>query len=181
MIGCMAAERESAIVVEISEFDEVLDDHRKALDPSREWGMPAHLTMLYPFVRPADVNHTTLSRLEAVATKVSPFDAVFDDFGWFADQVVWLAPSQPEKFEHLIRQVVDAFPECSPYGGAHDDVIPHVTIGDGGDVELMRAAASAIRPRLPLTTRVASLSLMAGSREPGSWQVVERVRLGRAR
>lgn len=50
--GCMAAEREGAIVVEFSEFDDVLDDHRNALDPSRRWGMPAHLTVLYPFVRP---------------------------------------------------------------------------------------------------------------------------------
>ena len=122
-----------------------------------------------------------MSRLEAVAAKVSPFDAVFDAFGWFADQVVWLAPSQPEKFEHLIRQVVDAFPECAPYGGAHDNVIPHVTIGDGGDVERLRAAENSIRPRLPLTAGVASLSLMQGSREPGSWHVVERVRLGGAR
>jgi hypothetical protein len=112
---------------------------------------------------------------------VSPFDAVFDGFGWFADRVVWLAPSQPAKFESLILRVVDAFPECPPYGGAFEDVIPHVTIGDGGDVELLRAAANAIRPRLPLETSVAALTLMEGSTEPGSWHVVERVALGEAR
>ena len=176
--GRMAAERESAIVVELPELDAVLDDHRNALDPSRRWGMPAHLTLLYPFVLPADMDPTVLSRLEAVATRVRPFDAVFDGFGWFADQVVWLAPSQSEKFEGLIRQVVDAFPECPPYRGAFDEVIPHVTIGEGGDVELMRAATNAIRPRLPLKSRVAFLSLMEGSTEPGSWHVVERVALG---
>ena len=179
--GWMAAERESAIVVELPELDAVLDDHRNTLDPSRRWGMRAHLTVLYPFVLPAAMDDTTLSRLEAVATKVRPFDAVFDGFGWFADHVVWLAPSEPEKFERLILHVVDAFPECPPYGGAFDEVIPHVTIGEGGDVELMRAATNAIRPLLPLKSRVASLSLMEGSTEPGSWQVVERVALGSAR
>lgn len=130
---------------------------------------------------PADVDRTLRSRLEAVARRVSPFDAVFDGFGWFADRVVWLAPSQPEKFESLILQVVDAFPECPPYGGTFEEVIPHVTIGDGGHAELLRAAANAIRPRLPLTSRVASLSLMEGSTQPGSWHVVERVALGEAR
>ena len=49
--------------------------------------------------------------------RMSPFDAVFDDFGWFADRVVWLAPSQPEKFESLILEVVDAFPSALPTAG----------------------------------------------------------------
>src|SRR5687767_13131072 len=102
----MAAERESAIVVELPELDAVLDDHRMPLDPSRRWGMPAHLTVLYPFVPPAGVGLTVPSRLETVAMRLSPFDAVFDGFGWFGDRVVWLAPSQPEKFESLILEVV---------------------------------------------------------------------------
>ena len=177
----MTAERESAIVVELPQLDAVLDGHRRALDPSRRWGMPAHLTLLYPFVPPADVDRSVRSRLEAVAMSVSPFDAVFDGFGWFADRVLWLAPSQPETFTSVILQLVDAFPECPPYGGAFEEVIPHVTIGDGGHVELLRAAANAIRPWLPLETTVAALTLMEGSTEPGSWRVVERVALGNDR
>lgn len=171
----MAEGRESAIVVELPELDAVLDQFRYELDPSRRWGMPAHLTLLYPFVPPADVDHAVLSRLEAVATRVSPFDAEFDDFGWFADQVVWLAPSHPEPFERLIMEVMEAFPGRPPYGGAFDEVIPHVTIGEGGEVGLLRAAANAIHPQLPLKVSVTSLSLMAGSTEPGSWKVVERM------
>ena len=58
IMKCMATERESAIVVELPELDAVLDDHRGVLDPSRRWGMPAHLTVLYPFVPPADVDPT---------------------------------------------------------------------------------------------------------------------------
>jgi 2'-5' RNA ligase len=143
--------------------------------------MPAHLTLLYPFVLPADVDDASLSRLEAAARRGRPFDAEFDDFGWFADQVVWLAPSNPEQFELLIRQVMDAFPGCPPYGGAFDEVVPHVTIGEGGEVDLLRAAVDAIRPHLPLKARVTSLSLMVGSKESGSWHVVERMALGSIR
>jgi 2'-5' RNA ligase len=174
----MADERESAIVVELPELDAVIDEYRYVLDPSRRWGMPAHLTLLYPFVRPAKVDHAILSKLEEAAKGVIPFDAEFDDIGWFAHQVVWIAPSHPKQFESLILQVLDAFPECPPYGGAFDEVVPHVTIGEGGEVELLRAAVDAIRPQLPLKSRVTSLSLMAGSTEPGSWNVVERIALG---
>lgn len=116
--------------------------------------------------------------LVAAATSLSPFEAEFDDFGWFGDRVVWLAPAHPEQFEYLIRQAMDAFPDCPPYGGAFDAVVPHVTIGEGGDMDRLRAAMDAIRPQLPLTSEVTSLSLMVGSREPGSWSIVERVALG---
>ena len=174
----MADDRESAIVVELPELDVVLDEHRLALDPSRRWGMHAHLTVLYPFVQPENLDDAILNSLVAAATSVSPFDARFDDFGWFGDQVVWLAPSNPEPFERLIRQVMDVFPDCPPYGGAFDAVVPHVTIGEGDEVNRLRATMDAIRPQLPLTSKVTSLSLMVGSTEPGSWNIVARIALG---
>lgn len=174
----MANDRESAIVVELPELDAVIDDHRYPLDPSRGWGMPAHLTLLYPFVPPARVDDVVISRLEEATTGLRPFVAEFDDFGWFGDQVAWLAPSNPEQFKRLIRRMTAAFPECPPYGGAFDDVVPHVTIGDGVGPERLRAALETIRPQLPLVSRVGSISLMAGSTETGSWHVVERVALG---
>lgn len=176
--GEIAHQRESAVVVELPELDAVIDEFRQALDPSRLWGMPAHFTVLYPFVLPEDVDDAVLSRLEAAAKRVRPFDAEFDDFGWFADHVLWLAPSHPEQFGSLIRQMTNAFPECPPYAGAFDQVVPHVTIGEGGEVDPLHAATDAIRPQLPLKVRIKSLSLMVGSQEPGSWRVVERVALG---
>ena len=174
----MADERESAIVVELPELDAVLDEHRWALDPSRRWGMPAHLTVLYRFVHPANVDGDTLARVVEAATRVNSFEVEFGDFGWFADRVVWLAPSNPDPFKNLIRQVTNAFPECPPYGGEFDEVIPHVTIGEGKAADLLRVAMDAIRPSLPLKASVTSLSLMEGSTAPGSWRVIERGTLG---
>ena len=117
-----------------------------------------------------------LTIVEAAAG-ASPFEAEFDDFGWFADRVVWLAPSQPEQFTGLMVRMMNAFPGCLPYGGAFDEVVPHVTIGEGGEMHLLHAAMEAIRPQLPLEVNVTSLSLMAGSTESASWHVIERVAL----
>jgi 2'-5' RNA ligase len=164
--------------VELPELDAVLDEHRRALDPSRPWGMPAHLTLLYPFVAPADVNGETLARLSRAATGVMSFTAAFADFGWFDEHVLWLAPSDPAPFTNLIGLLAAVFPEHPPYNGAFDNVVPHVTIGEGQPVDRLRAATDAIRPHLPLYARVTSLSLMAGSTAPGSWRVIERVPLG---
>ncbi len=177
----MADERESAIVVELPELDVVLDEYRRELDPCRRWGMPAHLTVLYPFVPPTDLDQSILSTLRTVATKVRPFEGEFDDFGWFADPVVWLGTSQRSLFGSLIREMMNAFPECPPYGGAFDEIIPHVTIGESNEADLLRAAIDAIRPQLPLKSMVTSLSLMEGSTAAGSWRVLERVPLGSTR
>jgi 2'-5' RNA ligase len=173
----MANRRESAIVLEMPELDIVLDEHRWALDPSRPWGMPAHLTLLYPFVSPAQAGGDTLARLDEAVADIQAFDATFGSVRWFADRVAWLAPSDPTPFTQLIQRLTDAFPECPPYGGAFGDAVPHVTIGEGKEVHLLQAAVDEIRPHLPLTVRVASISLMQGSTELGSWHTVERIDL----
>lgn len=118
-----------------------------------------------------------LSNIVRATAGASPFAAKFDDFGWFADRVLWLAPSQSEQFKGLMVRMMNAFPGCHPYGGSFDELIPHVTIGESGEMHLLRAAMEAIRPHLPITVNVTSLSLMAGSTEPASWQVIERVAL----
>ena len=174
----MGVERESAIVVELPELDAVVDEHRVTLDPSRRWGMRAHLTVLYPFVCPANVDGDTRVRVREAVAGVLPFAAEFGGFGWFADHVAWLKPSNPQPFTNLIERVSSAFPECPPYGGAFDGVVPHVTIGEGKPVGLLRVAMEAIYPHLPLNANVTSLSLMEGSTEPGSWRVLHRIDLG---
>ena len=89
-------------------------------------------------------------------------------------EVVWLAPRPDEPFRALTRAVSAAFPGYPPYGGAHDPVIPHLTIGDrgaGGATELRAAEADVLR-WLPIQTRVSRMWLMTGNAAPGSWQTV---------
>jgi hypothetical protein len=60
-----------------------------------------------------------------------------------------------------------------PYGGDHGpDVVPHLTVGHGGPVPRLRAAAAGLERGLPVRTAVRSVRLMAGSRTPGSWTTV---------
>ncbi|MDQ3476257.1 MAG: hypothetical protein M3492_07990 [Actinomycetota bacterium] len=41
-----------------------------------------------------------------------------------------------------------------PYGGAHSDNVPHLTLGSGGPMERMRQAAEDVREQLPIHTSV---------------------------
>lgn len=73
---------------------------------------------------------------------------------WFGDSVVWLAPEPDAPFRALTAAVWNRFPEVFPYGGAHSDNVPHLTLGSGGPMERMRQAAEDVREQLPIHTSV---------------------------
>ena len=172
---------ETAVVVLLPEAGAVVDDHRLRFDHSRAWGVPAHLTVLYPFVPPGEVDDAVLAALAGAVRGVPPFDCVLAETAWFGDDVLWLAPSDDRPFRELIRTVSAAFPDHLPYGGAHGaEPVPHLTVAERGlaDDTEMRAAEASVRERLPIHASVRSVALIAGSRAPDSWSVVATVPLG---
>jgi 2'-5' RNA ligase len=170
---------ESGVVVVVPEADPVVGPHRLLLDPAAARGVPAHVTVLYPFVPPPDLRSADIDRLGEAVGGFAAFDAVFPRVDWFGEDVVWLAPEPASQFRRLISVVGAAFPDLLPYGGGFDDVVPHLTIGGPscGTVGELRAAADAVAPQLPVQTRVDEVAVMAGRREPGSWRTVVRIPL----
>lgn len=121
----------SAVIVPVAEAEPVVGRHRRELDVAAEWGVPAHVTIVYPFVPPARIDAELVARLQAVIGGVRAFECAFTECGWFGEDVLWLAPDVGEPFRDLTRAVGTEFPEFPPYGGAYDDVIPHLTVGEG--------------------------------------------------
>jgi hypothetical protein len=145
-------------------------------------GVPAHLSVVYPFVPPADLDEAALARLGDAVGTVPAFDCWFPRTEWFGSDVLWLAPEPDAPFRELIRAVVAAFPGHPPYGGAHADPTPHLTVGElrlGSAAELT-AAERAVREHLPIRARVDRAFLLAGRPEPGSWRLVTGFPLGAA-
>jgi hypothetical protein len=76
-------------------------------------GMPAHVTLLYPF--PAEPD---LDALRAIAAGSAPFRFALRRVHEWPDGVVYLEPEPPEPFTRLTVELVDRFPDHQPYGGA---------------------------------------------------------------
>jgi 2'-5' RNA ligase len=171
---------ETAVLVLVPEAEIAVAEHRAHLDMAASWGVPAHLSVVYPFVPPADVDDEVLARLAGAVGTVPAFDCVFPRTEWFGDHVLWLAPEPDAPFRALITAVVAAFPAHLPYGGAYDDPVPHLTVGElrlGSPYELA-AAERAVGAHLPIRARVDRAVLLAGRPEPASWQQVAEFRLG---
>jgi hypothetical protein len=170
---------ESALVVLVPEAEPAVSSWRSDLDPSAALGVPAHVTLLYPFVEPTDLDDTVLSTVARAIGVSRPFDFALDEVRWFGDTVMWLAPSPPAPFIVLTQALVDAFPDCPRYGGSvGDEIIPHLTVADGAPLALSQRAARAVREALPLRARAQAVALLVGGRSPMSWRVARKLELG---
>jgi 2'-5' RNA ligase len=174
-------ELQSALLLTVPAAEAAVGAHRARLDPSARDGVPAHLTVLYPFLPPAEIGPDVLAELSRLFTAVPRFDFTLDRVRWFGESVVWLGPSDESPFRALTALASAAYPSCSPYGGVHEDVVPHLTIGHVGSLTELRAAAEAVRPLLPIATEATEVTLMAGpdpGRQPGHWHTVASFPLG---
>ena len=167
---------ESALLVPVPEAEPVVASWRTELDRAALLGVPAHVTVLYPFVDATQLTDHVLQRVRALLETVRPFPFVLSEVRWFGEEVVWLAPEPDTGFRDLMRLVWDEWPELPPYGGVHDEVIPHLTLGDH-DLDGMRRAAGAVTRHLPIASVATEVWLMAGSDLPGSWHVRSRFSL----
>lgn len=158
---------------------------RVAIPLMRQYGfesmmrVPAHLTVLYPFV-PFEHLDDASRALRRLFADVPPFDVTLDGFGHFPT-TLFLKPANPEPIRELFRRVHTAFPDYLPYGGAfsHDDITPHMTIGEfRSEAE---CAAVRLPPYAPMTFTVRRLHLITGvDREVIPWITHDVIPLGGA-
>jgi 2'-5' RNA ligase superfamily protein len=154
----VAVEGDSGIVVLVPAADPLVDPWRQRHDPAAAQGMPAHITVLYPFLPEARHDVELLDRLRALCATVPPIDLDLPRTARFP-HTIYLDPEPVEPFRRLTQAIAAEWPEAPPYGGAFDDVRPHVTIADGVGVALMDRIDQDVSPQLPLHTRVPEAQL----------------------
>ena len=128
--------------------------------------MPAHVTVLYPFLRRRDLTGVVRGELASIAHEIRAFDVRFSTVGRWPG-VVYLEPDPRDPFSAMIERVVAHWPDHPPYDGAIDEVIPHVTIAEReGPIDDVLAAVPAF---LPFEARATALEVLAETDE-GRWR-----------
>jgi|SRR6478736_7739066 len=150
----------SGLIVTVPQAEPAVSAWRSQLDPMAALGVPAHLTVLFPFVPPAGIDEATRTTLRELLSSVTTFDFSLVATRWFADTVLWLAPDPDAPFRVLTQAVADAFPAYPPYGGQFPDPVPHLTIADRGPPEAMHAAEQQLQPALPIRSTARSVTLL---------------------
>lgn len=172
---------QTALIVPISEAEPAVGRFRASLDSSASWGVPAHVTVLYPFLPPERIDGAVLATVREIVAAVPRCDVSFTHVGWFGDTVVWLAVRPDHPFRDLTAAVWRRFPEAPPYAGAHTEVVPHLTIGHDGARTLLEDAAAAVSAVLPIHATIEVVRLIAGTPGRSPWRTVCDFPLGRGR
>ena len=162
---------ESALVIVVPEAEPFVSDWRAQYDWSAQRGVPAHITLLYPFVPTEKVDDELLGRLRELfgAEPRIPFQlARLARF----PEVAWLAPEPSEPFKALIELIAARFPDYPPYEGIHDEVIPHLTVAEGG-TELQDRVEAAIADQLPIHAHAGHVAFLFEDDE-GLWHEAHR-------
>jgi hypothetical protein len=109
----------SALVVPVPAAEEVVGDGGL---------VPAHITLLAPFLPRPELTEGLLAEIGALFADVVPFSFDLDEVCVFPSGVVYLAPRPPGPFRQLTGELTRRFPEHPPYEGQFSDVVPHLTV-----------------------------------------------------
>jgi hypothetical protein len=125
---------ESALGITVPEAEPLVKELRDQFDSSAAVGVPAHITILYPFMPPNEITPAVLAELRQLFAQFSAFEFTLPELRRFPT-VLYLAPSPAGPFKALTQAVVERYPAYPPYGGGFDEVIPHLTIADVDEAE----------------------------------------------
>ena len=129
---------QSALIVRVPEAEACVGRLRERFDPSARQGVPAHLTVLYPFMPPELVSGQVQGGIRQTLLQAAPFDFKLARVGRFP-ATTYLAPDPVAPFMDLTRRLVERFPGYLPYAGEHEGVVPHLTVAHGSAAEAAMA------------------------------------------
>jgi 2'-5' RNA ligase len=165
---------QSALLVPVPEAEALVGAWRAAHDPTARAGVPAHITLVVPWVPPEQIKQDHFEELEELLGGQAPFDYSLAAVRWFGRRVLWLAPSPAAPFKHLTTLLAEHF-ETPPWQGEFPEVVPHLTVGlagEAGDSSLSEAAKD-LASKLPLRCRAGKVDVMVG--DGADWTVAYQV------
>ncbi|HEX5503013.1 MAG TPA: 2'-5' RNA ligase family protein [Thermomicrobiales bacterium] len=170
---------ESGLLVPAPAAEAAVGRWRERHDPSAPAGIPAHITLLYPFVPPGQIDAALLADLRAFFAGVAPFPFALGRLDRFPG-VLYLAPEPAAPFRDLIAALSMHYPQYPPYGGKHATIVPHLTVAHAADPAVLDAGMAAVAGALPLAA-VADEAVLMEMDPAGRWHTRERFPFGRGR
>jgi 2'-5' RNA ligase len=150
---------QSGLIVRVPEAEPLVRAWRDRLDPSARAGVPAHVTVLFPFLDADRIDQGVCAAIGEVLGRQQSFEARFDHCGRFPG-VLYLAPEPDTHFRRLTEAVVERWPENPPFGGQFDDVVPHLTVAQGQDEAVVEKAEADLLTGLPIVAQVSAVDLL---------------------
>jgi 2'-5' RNA ligase len=149
---------QTALLATVQEAEPLVGRWRRRFDPSASAGVPAHVTVLFPFLDIDRITNTVVGDLRTLIGARSPFTVRFEECRRFPD-VLYLAPTPDQPFRALTEEIAKRWPEAPPYEGQFTEVIPHLTVAHGQQPAIFEELQAELADQLPATATISSVSL----------------------
>jgi 2'-5' RNA ligase len=124
---------QTAIIIPVGAAEPIVGRWRRQFDLATAAGVPAHVTIIYPFLSEQDLDEDAVRDVRHLVARHPSFTVTFASCGQFPD-VLFLVPDDP--FRRLITEVFQRWPDAPPYAGLIIDPVPHLTINHGASLSL---------------------------------------------
>ena len=172
----MIEPRASALIVPVPQAERLVGAWREQHDDSARTGVPAHVTLLYPFLPPEEITPADVERLTALFVTVPSTGFRLVAARRFSRGVLYLAPEPEAFFQDLTARIWSLYPDRPPYGGMFDHVVPHLTVAQVDDHDLLDRIEAAVAAGLPIEAHASEAWLMVQG-EADRWQPGHRFAL----
>lgn len=172
--GTSSGRRQSALLIPVPAAEATVDKWRQEHDPVASAGVPAHITLVVPWLPPDEIRAEDTEELALALAEDSAFDFDLSAIGWFGRRVLWLAPEPADTFRSLTNRLAERF-GTPPWDDEFDEVVPHLTIGHASDGVELAPVAEALAAELPIRCRAEEVWVMIG--DGRSWSRHTAVRL----
>ncbi|MFF4319187.1 2'-5' RNA ligase family protein [Streptomyces sp. NPDC001568] len=148
----------TAIVIELPPADALLQVAVGVRASLVRPGLPAHVTVMYPFVPVADLGDDTEREFHRLTGSIPAVDLLLRELvaepGFVAVEAAELAPT--------VATFRNAWPDLRPYGGRYgESPTAHLTVALGCDEAEARRVSDRVRELLPLPARAEAAHLVA--------------------
>lgn len=167
----------SALLVPMLDAEPLVGRWRRLLDPAAAQGVPAHITLLYPFLAPAALDAATEAAL-AILLRTHPAFALELARTRRLDGLLMLEPEPAAPLEAIRADLIARWP-LVPYGGRYGASPPmHLSLAYGPSADPARwgEIEADLAPHLPLPTRAAECWLVV--RRQDRWRLRRSFKLG---
>jgi 2'-5' RNA ligase superfamily len=164
---------ETAIVVVVPEAEKVVGEWRRRHTSDGADGMPAHLTLLYPFADTSQYLAGTDDLAESACEGVGPirFSLSSTEYFYGSTNTLYLTPDPSAPFASVTEALMAAFPEYPPYGGAFSTVVPHLSVAQHESLSTLVEIEEQLKPALPIAAFASEAQLMEHAPAPDGWRL----------
>lgn len=163
---------DSAFIIHVPDAERSVGPLRERFDASVKLGVPAHITVLMPFMPPGRITAAVLEQAGRALGQVAAFRFTLREVQRFP-AVAYLAPEPAAPFVALTQNLVRSFPDYPPFRGEFESIVPHLTVAHGSAANVEAAAAeleAIMRRHGPIECTCSAVALIGNS--SGRWETM---------